>query len=159
MLERQRRQNLFEDGNGVAPVEERRVRRQAQLVVVPPDQIEAESVKGANPDSGSLVGQGQRQTFGKLAGRAVREGQNKDGSGLDALCEERLDAPHEAARFPCAGSGPKLIRGIAMAGGALLGGIVLERGRRFGAGIFGEGGKKYGIKYLLTHERQWQAGL
>ena len=62
--QRKGRQNLFEHRDRVASVEERRVGRKSELVMVATDQIQAEGVEGADPELGRRLRRGRDQAFG-----------------------------------------------------------------------------------------------
>ncbi len=64
MHERQRRQDLLEERDRIAAIEQSRVGRQSEPVVMAADKIESERVKGADPELRREVGQRPRQAFG-----------------------------------------------------------------------------------------------
>ena len=78
MNQRKGRQDFLQHRNRVAAIEQRRVGRKLQLLIMPADEIEPEGVERANPNLRSLVRRSGAYTFGQFTGRPVGEGQNKD---------------------------------------------------------------------------------
>ena len=120
MDQRQGRQNLFEHRDRVASVEERRIGRKPELVMIAADQIQAEGVEGADPELGRRLRHGRDQAFGEFAGRSVGERQDQNGRRIDAFGQQGQHPLDQGARLARARAGLQLKRRAAMRGGAVL---------------------------------------
>ena len=66
MDQRKRWENVLQHCDPITAVEQRRVRRQAQFVVMPPDQLEAECVERADPHATNSCFRHCADAFGEL---------------------------------------------------------------------------------------------
>ena len=76
--QRQGRQDFFQHSDRVAAIEQRRVGRKLELLVVSANEIEPEGVECADPDLRRFLRRGGADPFGQFAGGPVGEGQHKD---------------------------------------------------------------------------------
>ena len=118
--ERQGRKNLLQHRDCIAAVEQRRVRRQRELLVKSPDEIEAETVESPDPHLGRILSNSLGQALGQFAGRPVRKGQHEHGWRIDMVRDQGLDPPNKRSGLAGPGTRAQQIGRITMACGVLL---------------------------------------
>ena len=150
------RELVLEKLHRFGPVDQGGVRGQSQFGVETADEVEAEGVEGSDPHRRRRVGPVPGDPVGHLVGGLVREGEDQDAAGIDAVVEQSPHPARERLGLP----GPRT--GLQQVGRAAVAGRVgLQRVQGpVGPVLFGSGLRRreqQGVEELLGDDVERRA--